>query len=267
MGTLKLYMRFIQAYLKIKMEYRFPFFMDFFTHIVGYGLTYAGIWIIMTRFPVIRGWTFDEVVFLFSLNLLSYGISGIFFFTPLRRLESLVRDGSFDNLLIKPMNPFAHLVVRYFNHDFFGHVIIAVIFLAASAANLRIAWTPGAIFMLVLFVIGAVLIQAGLMILSAAICFWFFTDNASIDMVIYGTRRFIDFPVTVYDRGIQMILTFAIPYAFVNFYPAVYFIGEGKEIPFSPLLAAASPMAGIIVFAAAILAWNIGIRRYQSTGT
>ncbi len=266
MTTFKLYFGFINAYLKTKIEYRFAFFMDFFIHIYGYFITYLGIWVIFNKFHFIKGWDFYEVMFLYNLNLISYGICGVFFFTPIRRLEGMVKDGTFDSMLIKPINPFLHLIFRYFNHDFFGHIILAGIVFTICLNKLNIIWTIGKVMGLILFIFGATLIQAGLMIIAATVCFWFFTSNNLIDATIYGVRSFINYPITIYDKWIQIFLTFILPYAFVNFYPVQYFLAD-KVTVFHSSLNYLTPVIGIIIFVLAILLWNTGINRYQSTGS
>ena len=75
----KLYGRFIMIYLKNMMEYRFYFFMEMFNQGFAVGIGYLSIWIILNRFHSINGWSYYEVIFLYSLNYLSYGISSLFF--------------------------------------------------------------------------------------------------------------------------------------------------------------------------------------------
>ena len=47
---MRLYLRFIRAYLKSLAEYRFLFIMDMFLQIVTYALELAGIWILLNKF-------------------------------------------------------------------------------------------------------------------------------------------------------------------------------------------------------------------------
>ena len=122
MKAIALYRRFIVVHLKTMMEYRFTFFMDMFIQVFTYVISYLGIWIILNRFHSINGWGFYEVMFLYNLNLFSYGVSGLFFWSPMLGLGGMVQSGTFDNILIRPMNPFLHLISRKFMHHFLGHL-------------------------------------------------------------------------------------------------------------------------------------------------
>lgn len=267
MHYIKLYLRFIKAYMKSILEYRFNFFMDLFIQIYTYFIIYLGMWIILKKFHLINGWSFYEVMFLYNLNLISYGLCGIFFFTPIRRLEEMVREGTFDSLLIKPIDSFWHLIFRYFNHAFIGHVILAIIVFIICLGKLNIVWTFYKISWLVLFIFSATLIQAGLMITSSTICFWIFTTNTVIDSTIYGIRGFINYPIIVYDKIVQIILTFIVPYAFVNFYPSMFFFSKSKNYVFSVILHYCTPIVGVLIFSLSLILWKIGVNRYQSTGS
>lgn len=267
MNYLKLYARFIIIYLKSITEYRFSFFMDLFIQVFSYTVTYIGIWVMLNKFNNINGWNYDEIMFLFNFDLFSYGLCGLFFFSPVRSLEGMVKQGTFDSILIKPMNTFVHLIFRQFNHAFIGHVILGLIVFSLCLGKLNIIWTFAKLFWFVVFIIGAMLIQSALMIITGTLSFWFITSNAIVDTTIYGIRRFINYPITIYSRWVQLILTFIIPYAFVNFYPAQYFFSNKKDVLFHEYLQYGTPIVGIILFLISVALWNLGVNRYQSTGS
>ena len=139
MKSAKLYLTFLKLFFKSKMGFRFTFFSEIFINIFSYVITYLGIWIIMTKFQIINGWTFWEVVLLYNLNLFSYGLSSFVFFVPLQELETMVQNGTFDGILIRPMNPLLHLLAsrqRYVG--FLGHVVLGVVIFIPSFTNLGI---------------------------------------------------------------------------------------------------------------------------------
>ena len=84
---------------------------------------------------------------------------------------------------------------------------------------------------------------------------------------IYGVRRFIEYPITIYDRWLQLFLTVVIPYAFVSFYPAQHFLDKDGQALFHPALQYGTPLVGIFMFALACGFWRFGVNHYQSTGS
>ena len=75
--------------------------------------------------------------------------------------------------------------------------------------------------------------------------------------------RFIDLPLDVYHPAISFVLTFIVPIAFINYYPAELFLGKGVFMQFAYL----TPIIGIISFIIAYGFWKYGIKNYTSTGS
>ncbi|QUI23840.1 ABC-2 family transporter protein [Vallitalea pronyensis] len=267
MYYLNLYSRYIIVYLKSKIEYRFSFFMDIFVQIFTYIINYASIWLILNKFSDILGWSFYEIMFLYNLNLFTYGLCGLFFWSPMRALGTMIQQGTFDSLLIRPMNPFLNLICKQFNHAFIGHIILGLIVFSISLNKLQIIWNFKFIILFMLIIIGGVLIQASMMIITASISFWFVKSTALTDTIIYGFRDFVNYPINIYNKFIKIILTFVIPYAFVNFYPVQYFLNIKENVVYHQLFIYGTPLIGIITFAMSLLIWKFGMNRYQSTGS
>jgi len=102
---------------------------------------------------------------------------------------------------------------------------------------------------------------------TCTISFWIVQSLAIRDIFIHGIRRFVDYPISIYHRSIQVLVTFVIPFAFVNFYPVQYLLGGKDEVLFHPALQYGTPFVGIVLFVLAYRFWKIGINNYQSTGS
>mgnify|MGYP003344739576 FL=1 len=55
--------------------------------------------------------------------------------------------------------------------------------------------------------------------------------------------------------------------AFVNWYPCLFLLGRPDPTGMPDALQLASPLAGVLTMAAALLVWRTGVRRYTSTGS
>lgn len=267
MGFLQLAVKYLIAHFKSKIEYRFTFVMDMFTSIIIYSTAYLGIWIILNRFQAIQGWTFYEVMLLFNLNLLAFGLSSFFLFAPMRILEMMIQQGSFDLILVKPLNPFLHILVRQYSHGYFGHIILATVMLSISFSNLNIHWTLIKVVFLGLDLIGAALIISAVYVATGALSFWIVKVGFIMDTFIYSIREAVNYPVSIYGKAITVLLTFGIPYAFISFYPAQHLLDGKGETLFHPILQYGTPVVGIAMFLLAYKFWTIGVNRYESTGS
>lgn len=87
-----------------------------------------------------------------------------------------------------------------------------------------------------------------------------------MDMV-YTIKSFVNYPITIFPRALQFFLTFLLPFAFINFYPAAMLLR--KEIPagYPAILPYLPPAVGIVAFVLSIRLWNWGLGHYQGTGS
>ena len=120
---------------------------------------------------------------------------------------------------------------------------------------------------LVLVVLGAALIQAAALIASSVMSFFTVNENPVLDFLLFNMKKFTDYPITVYPRGIQFILTFILPFAFMNFYPASLLLGKAVPAGFPAVLPYLTPAVGALCFALSVVLWNWGLSHYKSTGS
>jgi ABC-2 type transport system permease protein len=62
-------------------------------------------------------------------------------------------------------------------------------------------------------------------------------------------------------------LTFVVPVAFVNWYPALFILGRRDPFGLPAALQLSSPVAALVLCVLAAVAWRAGVRRYRSTGS
>ncbi|GGG64400.1 ABC transporter permease [Paenibacillus radicis (ex Gao et al. 2016)] len=267
MRYLKLYARFIPIYFKSKTEHGFGFYMDFVGFALSHIVSYAVIWALMSRFQTINGWNMYEVMIIYTLNMLTYAIAAVFFFFQMNDVEEDVHKGSFDSLLVKPINPFIHMIIRSFGHFFLGDIVIAILMLGFCFSRLDLHPNLAAYAGFVALLLGAVLIQAAFIVITGSMCFWIVRARAVMNVVIFGIRGFADYPISIYSKVLRVILTFIIPYGFVNFYPSQLILDKEGGSLFVSWLPYATPVVGLILFFIAYRVWNAGLNRYQGTGS
>lgn len=264
---MKLYIELLKTLFKSKMEYRFNFFMEIFVNIFTYVVTYIGIWIIVRRFGSIAGWKFYELMLLYNFNLFSYGAACFVLYIPMQSLEEMVRMGDFDGVLVKPMNPFLYLLMRQGYFGFVGHLILGFIVFGISLSHLQLEITAGFIFDMVLKLVGAVLLQGAVLIFTGALSFRFVRALAVRNVFIYTIREFINYPISIYPKVLQVFLTVIVPYGFVNFYPVEALLGKQDGMLPLWLSGSAGLLLGILSAYLGYCFFMSSVKKYQSTGS
>lgn len=270
MNLIKLYLRYIYVYVRTQLEYKFAFFSDIIINILWFSSLYLGIWIIFNKFHLIKDWSYYEVMLLYTINLFSGEFAGMFVWYPMMRMEDMVQNGDFDSILIRPLNPLVHMIIGNFDHTFIGQIVLSTILFVICLQKLVIVWTITKVLSFILILISAIIIQASILILSGAFSFWIIKSRIIIDLTwnhFSSIRKFIDFPITIYNKSIQFLLVFIIPYAFINFVPVNYFINKSQYLFFHPYIQFLTPVISCALLALACLAWKIGLKKYNSTGS
>lgn len=267
MYYLKMAYRFVLIYVKSEMEYRANFIISMILQMSSYCISLLSVWIMLRKFNTINGWSMYEVMFLSSLNLLTYSLASLLLWSPMREMEDLVCQGGFDGILTRPMHSFVFMFFRGFNHAFIGNTLVSATILYICLQHISVHWSFKMIFWSSLTLLGGVLIQAAIFIITGSINFWFMKSTAIVDTAVYSVRGFLDYPLSIYQRWVQVLLTFIIPYAFVNFYPARYFLDKKEDVLFHPVFSIATPIIGAGLMVLSYFIWNAGVNRYESSGS
>lgn len=266
MDTLKIYAALAMASLKARMQYKASFFVLIFAVTLFYLAQLGSLLVVIARFKEINDWTIGDMAFLFGLLTFSQGFTTLFF-NGLQNFDTMLINGEFDRTLVRPLSPLAQVVLSKFEASTVAHSLIGAVALYYGAKMSGIVWTTEKMVSLPLVVFGGVLIQGGIRMFVNAVAFWTLRNAALVHTVVFSGREFVVYPITIYNYGIRFFLTFIFPLAFVNFYPAQYFLDKTGETLFHPALRTLTPVVGIILFSLSMVAWKKGIDHYQSSGS
>lgn len=267
MRYLKVFFSFVALKYKIVFEYSAAFWAGCVSQIIWYGVDFLLVWIVVEKFTNIAGWSADEMLFLYALQLISYALAGTFFFNSCISLGSRIQDGSFNDSLIVPLRPLVYEILNNYNSDYIRHIVLAAGLLIWSIRRIKPAVNLRMVLLILIIIVCGTLIQAGALLLLSAPNFWIIKGDKLLDLFFYDTIPFIRYPIAIYPKMIQGFLTFILPYAFINYYPSIYLFGKHGNMLFYNGLQYAAPFASIIFFGLGAILWNTGMNHYQSTGT
>ncbi|HYZ15965.1 MAG TPA: ABC-2 family transporter protein [Candidatus Acidoferrum sp.] len=260
------YARYWRINLLTMLEYRANFLMWAGFTVIYHGTAVAALWVTLRNFPSINGWDFRQTAFMYGLWMLGHALNNTIFFT-VGSVPEFVREGRFDRFLIRPLDPlFQALTVP--QQIWPDELILAVVYfcIVTPYAGVHVDW------LFVLYVplvaIGGALIDFGINLAIATASFWFVRIDTLRWVVMSLEQEFSRYPISIYQRGVRIVLAFILPFAFMNYFPATFLLHKSEDgLHLSPMIGLFTPLVGVIVLALAYAFWRIGIDRYQGTGS
>jgi ABC-2 type transport system permease protein len=128
-------------------------------------------------------------------------------------------------------------------------------------------WTPARVAVAVSMLVSGGLVFFGLFVGFSCVQFWTTDATELANAFTYGGATVTQYPLNIFPREVLVGLTFVIPVAFVNWYPCLFLLGRSDPTGMPEAFQFASPVAGVLTMAAALLVWRSGVRHYTSTGS
>ncbi len=258
---LKLYCLFLQQRFKVYSAYRANFLIGVMSTIMVQGSSLLGLWVVMRHIPTLNGWTFEDLLLVYGLTLLSKAISHIFADGLWVLGRQYIQNGYFDVLLVRPINPLFHLLANRFGHEGIGTLLVGTILLIRAISNLNMDLNMALWLYIGISIISGTGIFISVNLITASTAFWII-DSVPIMSGVFEMHEFVKYPLGIYSKPVSLLLTWIIPFGFVSFYPASLLLD--KDMTY---LAWCGPLVAAILFGAGYGLWLIGLRHYTSTGT
>ena len=260
------YARYWRINLLTMLEYRANFIMWAMFTVIYHATAIGALWVTLRNFPSINGWDFRQTAFMYGLWMLGHGLHNTFFFT-VGGVPEFVREGRFDRFLIRPLDPlFQALTVP--QQVWPDELILAIAYFCVVVpyAGVRVDWVL--ICYAPLVAIGGALIDFGVNLAIATASFWFTRIDSLRWVFMSLEQEFSRYPLSIYQRGVKVMLAFVIPFAFMNYFPATFLLHKSEDgLHLNPIIGLFTPVVGVVVFALGYVFWRSGIDRYQGTGS
>lgn len=249
---LRLFGHYVRFNLSAGMEYR----ASFLTQVLGMALNNASFivfWlIIFHQLGDIRGYGFDDVMFLWALSAVGYGMAGVFLGNA-GGISRTIMLGELDIYLLQPKPVLPSLLASRMSLPAWGDLLYGIVLYAATQP---IAAGPIALFLL--FSLLFCLVLASVRVLYHSLTFFLgnaeeFAGTAS-ELVI----AFCLYPGSVFEGPATLVLHSLVPAALVAWIP----IGLFRSFSWSRLGALVG--ADALVVGAALALFRLGLRRYES---
>lgn len=261
------YRQFWRLNMLTLLEYKANFFVWFFFTIIYHGVAIGTIWIMMSRFPSMNGWNWREVFFLYALYMVAHTLNNTFFFT-IGDVPTHVQEGDFDRILVRPLDPLFQVLSQP-GQIWPDELALALIFFGFAQALVHLQWTFGSTLLLLLAFAGGALIDFAVQLAVATLSFWVIRLDTLRWVVMSLESDFTRYPLSIYTRGVRIMLAYVFPFAFMNYFPATTLLHKTSESAYqlNPELGWLTPLIGLVWFSAAYLFWLAGLNRYKGTGS
>ena len=265
-NTVRLYLRYIGVSYRAQMQYRASFIMQTIGQFLINGIEFLGVWALFDRFGALPGWSLAVVAILYGMVNVAFAICD----ATSRGFDAfgvMVKSGDFDRLLLRPRSTVLQLAGQELTLRRIGRLGQGMVVLLWGASAGGIAWTWPRIFLMLAAILGGVCFFYGLIILQATMCFWTTETLEIVNAFTYGGVYAGQYPISIYRTWFRRFLTFVVPLAFVNYYPAQAILGRSDAFGVPWIVPWLAPLVGIVFLTVALNVWRLGVRRYRSTGS
>ena len=135
-----------------------------------------------------------------------------------------------------------------------------------SAGKVGVQWNASNICYYIITVAGGVLIQGAVFLILAALNIYLLQTDSFKELLYWNMRKFAGYPISIFNKFIQTIMIYVMPFAFVNYFPAQYLLRKDDIHQYPEIYMYLSPIVGVAMYLLAYIFWRYSIRFYKSSG-
>ena len=251
---------FVQVSVQNFTAYRFDFFVRGLMSLIHVGAELVAVWTIFNNTQSLKGWQWQHMLVLVGVYRIIAGGIRISIVPNMRKLLDEIREGTFDFVLLRPVNAQFLVSIREF-------VIwrLTDVFLGSAAAAYGCYSLLGHVpvkqtFVFIMMLAAGFAIVYSVWLMLATLCFWFIRIQ-NIEMVFCNVFEAGRYPIVIYNPWVRWVLTFILPLAFITTFPAGSLLGDpATGVPPS------APYYALLIATVLLLLsgwfWRFGLKRY-----
>lgn len=263
-----LYRRLITMQIRSQLQYKANIIVDIGTYFFVTALEFLTLLIYFVPFPTMLGWHIGEVALLAAITSFSFGLAELLG-AGIDVFSEVIRKGEFDRVLLRPVQSLILVASSEFRLRRLGRLTqgIAGFIFALFLLRGQLAWTPLKLLILPVGMLSGTLIFVSILLCGATMCFWTVETTELTNILYYGGREVLSYPISIYNPTIQQILLFVVPLAFGTYLPTCYLLGRAMPFGLPAWIAFLAPLAALAFASLSVWLWGIGVRHYQGTGS
>jgi ABC-2 type transport system permease protein len=262
----RIHLRILGSRVRSQLTYPVSFALDTLGQALAQGGELVVILAVFTQVDTLGGFAREEVLLIYALAGISFGLADLAV-GQLDELPRWIRTGELDVLLARPLGVLPQLVTSDLQLRRLGRAAVGVVVLAVVLAQGQVAPTP----LNALLVIGTPLIGATIIgsiwVVTSSVSFWVIEGRELANAFTYGSQLTTAYPITVFGPWLRRLLCYAVPGAFVAYFPALALLDRPDPLGLPHVLRYASPLVAVAAVLVAALVWRTAVRHYQGAGS
>lgn len=264
---LQLYRFLVGIQIRAQAQYKINMLTDIMTYFAITILEFATILLFFGPFPSILGWKVGEVALLYAIMSIGFGLSELFG-AGIDSFDVTIRLGEFDRVLLRPVGAFTQVIGGDFRLRRLGRLSQgAIAFVIALYLLPGLHWTLAKLVVLLIGIMSGAVVFLSVLLLGATVCFWTVETTELTNILTYGGREMLSYPITIYNQVLQRFFLFIVPLAFGSFIPTCYLLDRPLPFGLPGGLAFGAPLVALAFACVAGAIWRFGVQHYQSTGS
>jgi len=257
--------RLVGAQIRSQLQYRLSFALDAFATFWIAFIDFLVLLVIFRNVPQLNAWNVHEVAFLYALSSISFALTDLLI-GHLDQFPQKIRDGNFDIMLVRPRGTLFQVLGSDFQMRRLGKAFQGIAVLAYALSVLHVHWTIARLAVLLVSVPAGVVIFASVWVVFGCMAFWTTDGGEFTNAFTYGGSFLAQYPIDIYSAWLRRFLAYAVPLAFVCYFPALFVLDKHDPLGLPRGLQVVSPAVAVVATVVAGCAWRFAVRHYRSAG-
>jgi ABC-2 type transport system permease protein len=252
--------------VRARLEYRGDFLISVLFGVVWQTSTLMFAAVLLTRFKDGLGaFPADGVLLIIGMRLLSHGLY-VLYFDNLPWLPLLVDEGRMDGYFLRPLSVFTQLLISQFNVNAIGDLAVGATTLGFAIVLVHVHWTVALLLYFAAAIVGGGLVEGALQLMLACLLLRSPGSRVLGQWVDELMSTFGNYPLSILPKVVVGLFTFALPLAFVAYFPAEVVLGIAPHHGAMSIVTRGSPVVGFLLFLLALRVWRRSLLHYHTAG-
>lgn len=266
MDSARIFLRLLGSRVRSQLTYPTSFALDAFGQAIAQANELAVILIVFAQVDSLGGFSREEVLLIYGLSGISFGLADLAV-GQLDELPRWIRTGELDVLLARPLGVLSQLVTSDLQLRRLGRAAVGVLVLAAVLTYGQVEPTPVNVLLVVVTPLVGATITGSIWVMTCSVSFWVVEGRELANAFTYGSTLTAAYPITVFGPWLRRLFCFAVPSAFVAYFPALALLGRTDPLGLPHALRYVAPLVAVAAVLVAALVWRTAVRHYQGAGS
>ncbi len=241
------------------MQYRFDFINGLIMSLLNSSIGVITILLIFITTNGYPGWTLEEIILFQGVCLFWRSIKDLLFGDVRNNVDFMVRQGTFDRLLLKPYPAIGLILTGGPNYMSLSGTLAGILFIIFAFMKLKIQVTPLSLGYFLLFMVGAIVLYMTLLVLYSTILIMVVVMGR-LSEIMDKILGFSEYPLEIYGKATAWCFRYVFPLAIFIYLPTKAFLGNLQLIYLISL-----PIC-FLLFILSLLLWQYCLNKYTSAG-